>query len=51
MMKEFFNTTSIPVGHGFNLADAEKGFACYSFIPKSDIPIKVIVLDNTQNEK
>ncbi|GAB1401460.1 TIGR03767 family metallophosphoesterase [Elusimicrobiota bacterium] len=49
-MKEFFNTTSNPVGHGFNLADAEKGFACYSFIPKSDIPIKVIVLDNTQNE-
>jgi len=49
-MKEFFNTTSNPVGHGFNLADAEKGFACYSFVPKSDIPVKVIVLDNTQNE-
>jgi metallophosphoesterase (TIGR03768 family) len=49
-MKEFFNTTSNPVGHGFNLADAEKGFACYSFIPKSDMPIKIIVLDNTQNE-
>jgi len=49
-MKEFFNTTSNPAGHGFNLADAEKGFACYSFIPKSDVPIKIIVLDNTQNE-
>ena len=22
-------------------------FACYSFVPKSDIPIKVIVLDDT----
>ena len=49
-MKEFFNTSSNPSGHGFNLADAEKGFACYSFVPKSGIPIKVIVLDNTQNE-
>ncbi len=49
-IKEFFNTTSNPVGHGFNLADAEKGFACYSFVPKSDIPVKIIVLDNTQNE-
>jgi len=49
-MKEFFNTTSNPAGHGFNLADADKGFACYSFIPKTDVPIKVIVIDNTQNE-
>jgi len=49
-MKEFFNTTSTPVGHGFNLADAEKGFACYSFVPRSSVPIKVIVLDNTQND-
>jgi len=49
---EFFNTTSNPVGHGFNLvdADAPEGFACYSFVPKSDIPLKVIVLDNTQRD-
>ena len=26
------------------------GFACYSFLPKSDIPLKVIVLDDTQSE-
>lgn len=45
---EFFNTSSSPVGHGFNKADAEKGFACYSFEPKADLPIKIIVLDNTQ---
>ncbi len=49
-MGEFFNTTSSPKGHGFNQSDAEAGFACYSFEPKSDVPIKVIVLDDTQNE-
>jgi metallophosphoesterase (TIGR03768 family) len=49
-IKEFFNTSSNPVGHGFNLVDVQKGFACYSFVPKSDIPIKIIVLDDTQRE-
>jgi len=48
-MGEFFNTSSSPKGHGFNQSDAEEGFACYSFEPKSDVPIKVIVLDDTQN--
>jgi len=49
-MTEFFNTSSSPVGHGFNLTDVNNGFACYSFVPKSNIPIKVIVLDDTQRE-
>jgi metallophosphoesterase (TIGR03768 family) len=49
-MKEFFTTSSTPVGHGFNPVDADKGFACYSFVPKSAIPLKVIVLDDTQRE-
>jgi metallophosphoesterase (TIGR03768 family) len=49
-MKEFFTTSSSPVGHGFNPVDADKGFACYSFVPKSTIPLKVIVLDDTQRE-
>ncbi len=49
-MKEFFTTSTNPVGHGFNLTDANKGFACYSFVPKSTIPLKVIVLDDTQRE-
>lgn len=49
-MKEFFTTSSNPAGHGFNLADANNGFACYSFLPKSAIPIKVIVLDDTQGD-
>lgn len=46
-MKEFFNTSSKPVGHGFKQENIDNDFACYSFEPKSDIPIKVIVLDNT----
>ncbi|UZE51564.1 TIGR03768 family metallophosphoesterase [Rhodopseudomonas sp. P2A-2r] len=49
-MKEFFTTSSSPVGHGFNLTDARNGFACFSFVPKSAIPIKVVVLDDTQSE-
>ncbi len=51
-IQEFFNTSSKPSGHGFDLVDPEQeeGFACYSFVPKSDIPIKVIVLDDTQRE-
>ncbi len=50
--QEFFNTSSSPAGHGFNLVppDQDEGFACYSFVPKSAIPIKVIVLDNTQRQ-
>ncbi len=52
-MQEFFHTATTPVGHGFNLVDPskiEKGFACYSFVPKSDIPLKIIVLDDTQSD-
>jgi metallophosphoesterase (TIGR03768 family) len=50
--QEFFNTSSSPAGHGFNLVppDQEDGFECYSFVPKSTIPIKVIMLDDTQRE-
>ena len=51
-ISEFFKTTSKPVGHGLNLVNPtqQSGFACYSFLPKSNIPIKVIVLDDTQSE-
>lgn len=48
-MNEFFNTTSNPPGHGFGQANVDSGFANYSFLPKSDLPIKVIVLDDTQS--
>ncbi|MGC2616161.1 MAG: TIGR03768 family metallophosphoesterase [Terracidiphilus sp.] len=51
-MQEFFNSTTAPRGHGLNLVDPSMGagFACYSFVPKSDVPLKVIVLDDTQSE-
>ncbi|WP_199722922.1 TIGR03768 family metallophosphoesterase [Pusillimonas sp. NJUB218] len=52
---EFFNTTTQPKGHGFGLVpealrSSQDGFACYSFVPRPEIPLKVIVLDNTQLE-
>jgi metallophosphoesterase (TIGR03768 family) len=49
-MDEFFTTTSSPKGHGFNQSDVPTGFASYSFEPKSDIPIRIIVLDDTQKD-
>lgn len=54
-IEEFFNSTTQPKGHGFDLVrealrHSEDGFACYSFVPKAGIPLKVIVLDNTQLE-
>nr|WP_320161086.1 TIGR03768 family metallophosphoesterase [uncultured Methanoregula sp.] len=49
-MGEFFITNSSPGGHGFNRSDVPAGFASYSFEPRSDVPIKVIVLDDTQKD-
>lgn len=51
-ISEFSETTSNPIGHGFGLVDPgqEEGFACYSFVPKAEVPLKVIVLDDTQRE-
>jgi metallophosphoesterase (TIGR03768 family) len=46
-MGEFLNTTSKPVGHGFTQDLIGAGFACYHFYPRTDIPIKVIVFDDT----
>jgi metallophosphoesterase (TIGR03768 family) len=47
-MSEFFNTTSNPHGHGFTQSNLDNDFACYTFEPKSAIPIRVIVLDDQQ---
>lgn len=47
-MGEFFNTVSKPVGHGFSQANLDQDFGCYSFAPKTDLPLKIIVLDDTQ---
>ena len=49
-MSEFFNTSSNPVGHGFTQTNIDNDFASYSFDPKSNIPIKIIMLDDTQSE-
>lgn len=60
-INEFFTTTSTPVGHGFNLVSSnpnfylvppeqQADFACYSFVPKANVPIKIIVLDDTCKE-
>jgi metallophosphoesterase (TIGR03768 family) len=46
-MSEFLDTSSEPVGHGFTQENVDNDFACYSFEPKANIPIKVIVLDDT----
>jgi metallophosphoesterase (TIGR03768 family) len=45
---EFFNSSSSPAGHGFPREAIETGFACYTFEPKADVPLRVIVLDDTQ---
>src|ERR1017187_3023316 len=46
-MSEFFNTTSFPKGHGFSRANIENHSACYTFEPMKNLPVKVIVLDDT----
>jgi hypothetical protein len=50
-MREFFNTTSQPAGHGFSQANVANDFACYSFTPKTNMPIKVVVLDDTMTDE
>ncbi len=50
-MAELFHTTSTPAGHGFSQADVENNFARYSFESRSDIPLTVIVIDDTQREE
>ena len=50
-MSEFLDTSSSPVGHGFTLANIESDFASYSFDPKPNLPLKVIMLDDTQSER
>lgn len=50
-ISEFSHTTTLPAGHGFIQTNPENVFnGCYSFEPKANLPIKVIVLDDTQDE-
>ena len=46
-MGEFFNTASLPKGHGFKPGNLENNSACYTFEPMKNLPVKVIVLDDT----
>ncbi|MFA7418284.1 MAG: TIGR03768 family metallophosphoesterase [Melioribacteraceae bacterium] len=46
LMNEFNNSSSNPRGHGFNQMNE---LGCYTFEPNSNVPIKIIVLDNTQS--
>ena len=50
-MREFFNTTSKPVGHGWSQANITNNFACYTFEPKTNLPLRVIVLDDTMTDQ
>ena len=49
-MRVFMKSTSSPAGHGFTKEMIKKRFACYSFHPKADVPIKVIALDDTDKQ-
>jgi hypothetical protein len=46
-INEFANSTSSPAGHGFAHTSSDSTIGCYAFVPKSTLPLKVIVLDNT----
>lgn len=46
-VSEFFNSTSLPLGHGFNQTNTGNLAACYAFTPMTNIPVKMIVLDDT----
>jgi metallophosphoesterase (TIGR03768 family) len=49
-ISELSITSTEPVGHGFIQSNPDNVFnGCYSFEPKADLPIKVIVLDNTMD--
>jgi len=51
VIQEMSTTLTLPVGHGFIQTKSDNVFnGCYSFEPKSDLPLKVIVLDDTQDE-
>jgi hypothetical protein len=49
-MQEFFTTSASLKGHGFDEATVDRGFACYTFEPRADVPVRVLVLDDTQRD-
>jgi metallophosphoesterase (TIGR03768 family) len=49
-MSEFFTTPAKLRGHGLDAAAVDAGFACYTFEPKTGVPIRVLALDDTQRD-
>ncbi len=51
VMEELSKSTTLPAGHGFVQDNPENQFRnCYSVEPKANLPLKLIVLDDTQDE-
>lgn len=46
---EFAKTESLPAGHGV-AQTGDNPPACYTFEPRADLPLRVIVLDDTQKD-
>lgn len=44
-IEEHFNTTTQPVGHGFDDGNRETGCTRYSTRPKKDVPVRLLVID------
>ena len=50
-MREFFTTSSQPSGHGFSQWNVTNGLACYTFEPKANLPLRILVLDDTMTDQ
>jgi metallophosphoesterase (TIGR03768 family) len=51
LINEFSKSMTLPAGHGFIQSNPANVFGgCYSFEPKSGLPLKIIVLDDTQDD-
>ncbi|MBX7257084.1 MAG: metallophosphoesterase [Candidatus Hydrogenedentes bacterium] len=46
-IEEHFNSTSLPLGHGFDQTNRESGEARYVATPKPGTPVRLVVLDTT----
>jgi metallophosphoesterase (TIGR03768 family) len=46
-INEFFNSTTLPVGHGFDRTHTGVLASCYTFQPVPNLPLKVIMFDDT----
>ncbi len=44
-MEEHFDTTTMPVGHGFTSENLSSGLPRYSVKPKAGVPVRLVVMD------